>query len=104
MLQILLFIIMFLKNCEHRILRLKTLKYNFMRSKKVCFLYILRISDFWVLLEKASANNPALKIAPLIPSKELELINPAASPNRYTFSLPQQKSENFRGSHMTGKD
>mgnify|MGYP006874722407 CR=1 FL=1 len=48
---------------------------------------------------KASARSLPLSRAELIPSNELELINPAASPIRYIPSLPTHKSRMCLGLH-----
>ena len=63
----------------------------------VFFLYERVISSFEPPSAIASAKRLPLRIAELIPSKELALISPAASPRRYAPSPPRKISLFFFG-------
>ena len=97
MLWIPLFIISFLIKGEHKMALLIAFKRSLYLKEKVDFLYFFCASANVLVLENESARSFPLSIALLRPSKELALMNPAASPRRKTPSLPVQKSFIARG-------
>ena len=92
MLPIPLFIIINLNKGEQRICRLTIFNVSFVRSESVFRLYLLVIDLLFGYSSKHSARSFPLWMATLIPSNELALIKPAASPIRKTLSFESLKS------------
>ena len=88
---------MYLRNGEQSIHLFIILVKSFNLSFKAFLLYVFCIFLILVQFVKDEASILPLSIALLIPSKELELIKPAASPNRKILSLPVIKSFHLLG-------